>query len=136
MSWQQYFPTYRFDEKYNRDIALEEYKFCCKLLENEEKIFDNLIKYIISFGTIGISFFTGMYEKIISFINEGEYNNIFIAAILVIIIIFSVFMTKNFADKQRTITFAKRKIIILRRMLGIDYGKQIFLFQIRKIRRC
>ena len=70
MSWQQYFPTYRFDEKQNRDIALEEYKFCCKLLENEEKIFDNLIKYMISFGTNAISFFTGMYEKIISFINE------------------------------------------------------------------
>lgn len=129
MSWQQYFPTYRFDEKYNRDIALEEYKFCCKLLESEEKIFDNLVKYIISFGTIGISFFTGMYEKIISFINNGEYNNSFVVTILIIIIIFSIFMTKNFADKQRTITFSKRKIIILRRMLGIDYGKQIFLFQ-------
>ena len=37
MSWQQYFPTYQFDEQYNRDIALEEYKFCCKLLESEER---------------------------------------------------------------------------------------------------
>lgn len=43
--WQQYFPTYHFDESKNRDIALEEYKACCKILESEERIFDNLKSY-------------------------------------------------------------------------------------------
>ena len=44
-------------------------------------------------------------------------------------ILFFTFMTKNFAERQKSIVFAKRKIIILRRMLGIDYGTQEFLFK-------
>lgn len=124
--WQQYFPTYRFDESKNRDIALEEYKACCKILESEEKIFDNLVKYIIAFGTILISLITGLNDKIpILFKN---YESIY-WAILVLVFLFFLFMTKNFADKQRNIVFAKRKIVMLRRMLGIDYGTQDFLFK-------
>lgn len=124
--WQQYFPTYRFDESKNRDIALEEYKACCKILESEEKIFDNLVKYIIAFGTILISLITGLNDKIpILFKN---YESIY-WAILVLVFLFFLFMTKNFADKQRNIVFAKRKIVMLRRMLGIDYGTQEFLFK-------
>lgn len=124
--WQQYFPTYRFDESKNRDIALEEYKACCKILESEEKIFDNLVKYIIAFGTILISLITGLNDKI--FILFKNYESIY-WAILVLVFLFFLFMTKNFADKQKNIVFAKRKIVMLRRMLGIDYGTQEFLFK-------
>lgn len=124
--WQQYFPTYRFDESKNRDIALEEYKACCEILESEEKIFDNLVKYIIAFGTILISLITGLNDKI--FILFKNYESIY-WAILVLVFLFFLFMTKNFADKQKNIVFAKRKIIMLRRMLGIDYGTQEFLFK-------
>lgn len=124
--WQQYFPTYRFDESKNRDIALEEYKACCKILESEEKIFDNLVKYIIAFGTILISLITGLNDKIP--ILFKDYESIY-WAILVLVFLFFLFMTKNFADKQRSIVFAKRKIVMLRRMLGIDYGTQEFLFK-------
>ncbi|EAH9068608.1 transglycosylase, partial [Campylobacter coli] len=45
-------------------MALEEYKFCCKILESEERIFDNLIKYMLTFGTIIISLLSGASEKI------------------------------------------------------------------------
>lgn len=124
--WQQYFPTYRFDESKNRDIALEEYKACCKILESEEKIFDNLVKYIIAFGTILISLITGLNDKIL--ILFKNYESIY-WAILVLVFLFFLFMTKNFADKQKNIVFAKRKIVMLRRMLGIDYGTQEFLFK-------
>lgn len=124
--WQQYFPTYRFNESKNRDIALEEYKACCKILESEEKIFDNLVKYIIAFGTILISLITGLNDKI--FILFKNYESIY-WTILVLVFLFFLFMTKNFADKQKNIVFAKRKIVMLRRMLGIDYGTQEFLFK-------
>lgn len=124
--WQQYFPTYRFDESKNRDIALEEYKACCKILESEEKIFDNLVKYIITFGTILISLITGLNDKILILFKNYEYIDL---AMLVLVFLFFLFMTKNFADKQKNIVFAKRKIVMIRRMLGIDYGTQEFLFK-------
>ncbi|WP_241993732.1 biosynthetic peptidoglycan transglycosylase [Helicobacter sp. MIT 05-5293] len=130
MSWQQYFPTYHFDEKKNRDIALEEYKFCCKVVESEERIFDNLTKYILAFGTIIISLLSGankQIEKVFSGITENpKYIWIGIA---ILVILFFIFMTINFAERQKSIVFAKRKIIVLRRMLGIDYGTQEFLFK-------
>lgn len=132
MDWQQYFPTYHFDEKKNRDIALEEYKFCCKVVESEERIFDNLIKYILAFGTILISFLTGMRENLENiFIKIIEIDNLkYIWYFMGILVILSfVFMTKNFADRQKSIIFAKRKIIVLRGMLGLDYGEQEFLFK-------
>lgn len=130
MDWQQYFPTYHFDENKNRDIALEEYKFCCKVVENEERIFDNLIKYILAFGTILISILTGANkasEEIFSKIIENPKNMWYAVAILIFLLF--VFMTKNFAERQKSIVFAKRKIIVLRGMLGIDYGTQEFLFK-------
>lgn len=130
MDWQQYFPTYHFDENKNRDIALEEYKFCCKVVENEERIFDNLIKYILAFGTILISILTGTNkasEEIFSKIIENPKNMWYAVAILIFLLF--VFMTKNFAERQKSIVFAKRKIIVLRGMLGIDYGTQEFLFK-------
>lgn len=127
-NWQQYFPTYRFDESKNRDIALEEYKSCCKILESEERIFDNLIKYIIAFGTILISLITGLNDKILNFLKNYESNYIYLT-MLILVFLFFLFMTKNFTDKQRNIVFAKRKIVVLRRMLGIDYGTQELLFK-------
>lgn len=130
MDWQQYFPTYHFDENKTRDIALEEYKFCCKVVENEERIFDNLIKYILAFGTILISILTGTNkasEEIFSKIIENPKNMWYAVAILIFLLF--VFMTKNFAERQKSIVFAKRKIIVLRGMLGIDYGTQEFLFK-------
>ena len=130
MDWKQYFPTYHFDEKKNRDIALEEYKFCCKIVESEERIFDSLIKYILVFGTILISLLTGtneVLEKVFFKITENPKNMWYFLAILIILLF--IFMTKNFAERQKTIIFAKRKIVMLRRMLGIDYGTQEFLFK-------
>ena len=127
-NWQQYFPTYSFDENKNRDIALEEYRACCKILENEEKIFDNLVKYIIVVGTAIISLITGMSEKIFSFFRMHKPIHISFFIISLIFLLF-IFMTKNFSERKKSIIFAKRKIIILRRMLGIDYGTQEFLFK-------
>lgn len=130
MDWQQYFPTYHFNEDKNRDIALEEYKFCCKILESEERIFDNLIKYMLAFGAAIVSLLSGANKEIKKiFENLTDNPNHLWFCIVVLAILFFVFMTKNFAERQKSIIFAKRKIIILRRMLGMDYGTQEFLFK-------
>lgn len=126
--WQQYFPTYHFDESKNRDIALEEYRACCKILESEERIFDNLVKYIIAFGTILVSLITGLNDKLMDFFKNYESSHIY-WLMIILIFLFFLFMTKNFAERQKSIVFAKRKIVMLRRMLGVDYGTQEFLFK-------
>lgn len=129
-TWKQYFPTYHFDENKNRDIALEEYKFCCKILESEEKIFDNLVKYVLAFGTIIISLLSSANKTIKEIFSAITNNTDYIwIGIAILMILFFIFMTKNFAERQKSIVFAKRKIIMLRRMLGIDYGTQEFLFK-------
>lgn len=129
IEWKQYFPTCSFDENKNRDIALEEYKACCKVLESEERIFDSLLKYVISFGTIMVSLLLGSLGKI-----EEIYSSIpiqkehlylcfaFIALVLTWTIV------ETFGARQKSIVLAKRKIIVLRRMLGLHYGSQEFLF--------
>lgn len=131
--WQQFFPTYSF-KKEARDIALEEYKLAGKLLESEERIFDSLVKYIFVFGTVTSFFITVEYKHIINFLN---INNFYISFALSILIFFLfLWITKNFSEKQRAIVFGKRKIVILRQMLGIDYGTQVLLFPRGELQGC
>lgn len=85
---------------------------------------------MLTFGTIIISLLSGASEKIKAiFKGIAENPNYIIWIITVLVLLFFIFMTKNFAEKQKSIIFAKRKIIILRRMLGMDYGTQEFLFK-------
>ncbi len=128
LEWKQYFPTCSFDESKNRDIALEEYRSCCKVLESEEKIFDSLLKYVISFGTIMVSLLFGSLEKIEKLYQTIQREYLFLCIALIIFALFWVIID-TFGSRQKTIVLAKRKIIILRRILGLHYGSQEFLFQ-------
>ncbi|MWV60895.1 hypothetical protein DCO58_12475 [Helicobacter saguini] len=124
---QQLFSTCHFDKDKNRDIALEEYKFACKILEQEQKIFDNMVKYIIIFGTLFNSILMGFLDKIFDFFTfEREVTSLVISFLIFILFLF---ITKDFAHKQKEIVFAKRKIVTLRGMLGINYGNQQLLFR-------
>lgn len=85
---------------------------------------------MLTFGTIIISLLSGASEKIKAIFKDVTENpNYIIWFIIALVLLFFIFMTKNFAEKQKSIIFAKRKIIILRRMLGMDYGAQEFLFK-------
>ncbi|WP_275591986.1 transglycosylase domain-containing protein [Campylobacter sp. RM12651] len=128
MDWQQYFPTYKFNNKENRDIALEEYKFCCKTLESEEKLFDSFLRYITLVCSGIVSLLAFLKLDFIKF--NIEKDLVFIVGFIFFLSsIFFIITTLNFATKQKNIVFAKRKIIILRRMLGMNYGSQEFLFK-------
>jgi penicillin-binding protein 1A len=43
--------------------------------------------------------------------------------LLALVVSFSYITIRYFADRQRAIVFSGRKIIILRRMLGLSYGR-------------
>lgn len=117
--WKQHFPTYTFADK---DIAKEEYISSSKLLESEERIFLNASNIALLFVTAVASLIIGYIEKIsktFASIIEIQY---IIILLIALIIIFITIILKYFADRQRSIIFATRKIIILRRMLGLSYG--------------
>lgn len=117
--WRQHFPTYNFKD---RDIAIEEYKTASKILEAEERIFLNASNIaIIASAGLG-SLAVGSLDKLtMQFANVLPLN--FILAVLVFITAgFSWVALRYFADRQRAIVFAARKVIVLRRMLGLSYG--------------
>ncbi|WP_390615491.1 biosynthetic peptidoglycan transglycosylase [Maricurvus nonylphenolicus] len=117
--WRQHFPTYHFD---NRDIALEEYKVAAKNLESEERVFLNASNVtLVSSAALG-SLLVGSSGQLMT-IFSGIIPPFIISLILLSIIIgFSFISLKYFSDRQRAIIFAGRKVIILRRMLGLSYG--------------
>ena len=118
--WKQHFPTYHF---HNRDIALEEYKVSAKNLESEERVFLNASNVtLVSSAALG-SLLVGSSSRLIS-VFDGILPAYVISLILISIIIsFSFISLKYFSDRQRAIVFAGRKVIILRRMLGLSYGQ-------------
>ena len=118
--WRQHFPTYHFD---NRDIALEEYKVAAKNLESEERVFLNASNVsLVSSAALG-SLLVGSSDRLAS-VFEGITKPYVISLILLsIILIFSFITLKYFSDRQRAIIFSARKVIVLRRMLGLSYGR-------------
>lgn len=116
--WQQHFPTYSFSD---RDIALEEYKTSAKNLESEERVFINATNIaIISAAGLG-SLAVGYLDK---FVNN--FGQILPESIILMVLLFvggfSIITIRYFADRQKSIVFSARKVIVLRRMLGLSYG--------------
>jgi len=118
--WRQHFPTYHF---HDRDIALEEYKVAAKNLESEERVFLNASNVtLVASAALG-SLLVGSSSQLISVFNDIIPPYIISIILLSIIIGFSFISLNYFADRQRAIVFASRKVIILRRMLGLSYGQ-------------
>lgn len=117
--WRQHFPTYHFDD---RDIALEEYKVAAKNLESEERVFLNASNVtLVSSAALG-SLLVGSSSQLITVFSGIIPPYIISLILLSIISSFSFISLKYFSDRQRAIIFSGRKVIILRRMLGLSYG--------------
>ncbi|HDX8618010.1 TPA: hypothetical protein RQN55_004235, partial [Aeromonas dhakensis] len=118
--WKQHFPTYHFDD---RDIALEEYKVATKNLESEERIFLNASNFtLVSSAALG-SLLVGSSNQLMKIFDGVINQNIITLVLSSIIISFSFISLKYFSDRQKAIAFSARKTVILRRMLGLSYGK-------------
>lgn len=120
VDWQQYYPTYKFK---NRDILLKEYENCTANIQSQERIFLNAANFILvisaMLGSIAVSFFN----------NPTKFFNgaLSMQTLLILIFItcsFSWLTTRYFAERQKSIIFDSRKIVILRHMLGLYYGTQ------------
>lgn len=117
--WKQHFPTYHFKE---RDIALEEYKFATKTLEAEERVFLNAANLSVIVGAALGSLALGSLNKLTSTFSPLIPELAILGLVLVLAAGFAVLSLRYFADRQKAVVFAARKVIILRRMLGMNYG--------------
>lgn len=117
--WKQHYPTYHFK---NRDIAIEEYKTASKSLEAEERIFLNASNIAVlasaGLGSLAVGSLNSLTAKFTGILPQYLLLLIF----LLLTAGFSWVALRYFADRQRAIVFAARKVIVLRRMLGLNYG--------------
>ncbi|WP_111636939.1 biosynthetic peptidoglycan transglycosylase [Marinomonas shanghaiensis] len=118
--WKQHFPTYHFSE---RDIALEEYSVAAKALESEERVFLNASNItLVAAATLG-SLAVSSTEKLSNTLDSVLPSYSIPLVLLLMVSLFSLVSIRYFADRQRAIIFASRKVVTLRRMLGLSYGR-------------
>ena len=118
-SWRQHYPTYHFKE---RDIALEEYRCATKSLEAEERVFLNAANISIIIGAGLGSLALGTLDKLTTSFAPVLPKVATLTLVIVLTAGFSILLLRYFADRQKSVVFAARKVIVLRRMLGISYG--------------
>lgn len=117
--WKQHFPTYHFKE---RDVALEEYRFATKTLEAEERVFLNAANLSVVVGAALGSLALGTLDRLVATFQPVIPPAFTLTVILGLAVAFAVLSLRYFADRQKAVCFAARKVIVLRRMLGMSYG--------------
>lgn len=117
--WKQHFPTYHFSD---RDVALEEYRFATKALESEERVFLNAANLSVLVAAALGSLVLGTLERVIAALSPAV-PAIGVFPILALLVYgFSILSLRYFADRHKSVVYAARKVIVLRRMLGLSYG--------------
>ncbi len=117
MEYQQYYPTYKFE---NRDIVLAEFEEAQTIANTQSKLYGQLANVLIAFLTVGLTLLFNSFEDTTgSFLNTVKENlillNVLFAGVAYVIL-------RYFVELQRTIVINSRKVVTLRRMLGLDYG--------------
>lgn len=118
--WRQHFPTYHFND---RDIALQEYECAARNLEAEERVFLNASNIsLVSSAALG-SLVVGFSENLTNSLSSLLPSIFVPSALIFLLLSYSYVTLRYFADRQRAITYSSRKVIVLRRMLGLSYGR-------------
>lgn len=118
-SWKQHFPTYQIG---NSEFAIEEYRLAAKALESEERMFLSAANLSVLIAVALGSLLLGSLEKIFAITSPTIPVPTTAALIVFVTFAFSVIALLYFADRQKSIVFASRKIIVVRRNGGISYG--------------
>ena len=116
-NWKQHFPTYQFNK---RDIALEEYKFAAKTLEAEERVFLNAVNISVVVGAALGSLALGTLDRLAAAFSAVIPE---VATLLLLLVLTggsTVLLLRHFADRQKSVVFAARKVIVLGQPWGSD----------------
>jgi len=122
INWRKEFPTYDYDAEKGRDIILEEYKASSKVLEAEERVFASATSIAAVLGALFVSLAVGALSKIAEDLSGDFRSPGYYLFFFLILFACSIVILKTFADRRVSIVYSERKIVVLRRMLGVDYG--------------
>ncbi|KYG72195.1 hypothetical protein MB14_09130 [Roseivirga ehrenbergii] len=113
MEFQQHYPTYNYKE---RDVVLAEFEEAQKIANTQSQLYGQLANLLIAFVTIGITLLLKTSDEDFSIVKDNIlFLDLFLSLIAIVIL-------RYFIELQRTIVINSRKVITLRRMLGLDYG--------------
>jgi penicillin-binding protein 1A len=117
MEFQQYYPTYSYQK---RDVVLSEFEEAQKISNTQSKLYGQLASLLLAFTTVGITILFKLSEKsTVRLLNLAQDNIILLNIFLCII---ALVLLRYFIELQKTIVLNSRKVITLRKMLGLDYG--------------
>lgn len=129
---QQYFPTYRVPAD-KVEITLREYDLSAQALTADQKS----ISVATGLAVIGIGFSgtllgsdNGLGTLKDTLEDIGRLGELLL---FLIVLGISLVVVRYFAELQRSATHAARKIIVLRRLLGVNYGNQERVFPATRI---
>lgn len=121
-TWQQHYPTYHASAE-ARDILLAEYESTAKAIQADEQLFSrtsNLVLIVIpAVASVAIGALDSFRQSVLSIVNV----NVSLIACAIIVVLYSILALSNLASTQKTIAYAQRKVVVIRRMLGLDYGR-------------
>jgi penicillin-binding protein 1A len=129
---QQFFPTYSIDDQ-NKDIVAKEYEAAARTLASEERIFAGAT----GLAAVSVGFLSWLaaasYDEVVGKFSEFLGHVQVVGIIVLVIILFSLFAIVYFSELQRSLVYAARKVIVLRRMLGVNYGRVELVLPSRRI---
>ncbi len=101
-----------------RDVALIELQNAQSLSNNQTKIYSQFANILIASSTLIISIFLNSEKLNI----DGLFNQNNLLLFSIFLIIIGILILRYFVDLQKEITINARKVIILRKMLGLNYS--------------
>jgi len=115
-NFQQYYPTYKFKDK---QVVLIEFRNALDIATSQSKLYAQLTSLLV--GVISVLF-------ILVFKSGGnhfydEFINSYPFIISITSVLFGLFVLVYFMELQKTIILNMKKVVTLRRMLGLDYGR-------------
>lgn len=104
----------------HRDIVLKEYESAERLANSQSKLFQQFA------GVLG-GIVTLLTPTLIQFTTSTSYSIVEEYVIISIIFSLSVLTLLYFVELQKTLIFNARKVVVLRKMLGLDYGSLLLV---------
>lgn len=116
MEFQQYYPTYNYE---NRDVVLKEFENSLAIANGQERLYSQLASVFLAALSFGGSSLFGMLNKKDAFY---QYPMAYMIIIYAFILFISLSILTYFIELQKSIVINSRKVVTLRRILGLDYG--------------
>jgi penicillin-binding protein 1A len=114
---EQYYPTYNSE---NRDILLIEFEEAQKIANGQSKVYGQVTNVLLAVATFAFTFLLDKENSRTSNALTVVFSNSIIFS--VILFVFGAISLRYFVDLQKQITINARKVVTLRKLLGLNYG--------------